>query len=226
VFIFEYVIPSLLGLIGLFIAWRGGKRIIDGLFDKQVIALGTYYAKLRVYLLRLKQILYSNIKVNNQETKPEFNCALYSFSIDFVICGINHKDEVFAQEKKDLSAFSSKFLDFLSTEDNQVPHFTKNKEGKKDYEKWCKNQTGLVKHLTSLEDLNSGITLDILQLTKEEKEKKTADEHKIILNEKIKKYLYNEVSQDNNDEKGIINYINEMVNYIDKLPQNLFSSLK
>ena len=143
----------LTGIAALIIAAIGGKKVMGGLLEKRVTALGTYYAKLRVYLLRFKQLLRSKIKSESQSFEANFTCALFSLSDNFVLSAIDYTDKIYPREKKQISEFANKFLQFLSTEDNQIPVINSD-EDKKDDELVNKDQKNL-SHLYQLSTVSS-----------------------------------------------------------------------
>ena len=199
----------LIGIFGLIIALIGGRKIISGLFEKRVIALSTYYAKTRVYLLRLKQMLRAEIRAKDQSIEANFNCALFSLSNSFELATIDNSDKVYVQEKKEISEFAYRFLEFLSSENNQIPVFKKRDEQeKKKFALWHDGHKGIIENLSNLTKIKDGLKLSCLSLSEAEK---TSENHKNALIKKIDNFII-----------SIEGHIDGMIDYIDGLPDILF----
>jgi len=129
---FFYVLAAFLLLI------IGSTEVIAEFKKRRRRAVFSYYSGLRHYFLRLKTLILDN---NN---KPQQN--LFKMGKDDI------KTSETELRRQRICDFSEKFLDYLSTKDEQVPPVNTYKG----WENWDEQVKSLTKHLDSLISLGKG----------------------------------------------------------------------
>jgi len=138
-------------IIAVVIAFMGGKKVLDRYTEHRLIASASFYAPLRIYLMRLRKSLLGGA------VDYPFSCALFALSENWNFGGIESDDEKFIKEKENISNLSKNFLDFLSKANNQFPA-----NDDEDRVSWRQYLEELVNYLVDLENLNRGIRISKL----------------------------------------------------------------
>jgi len=190
-------------IIAVVIAFMGGKKVLSSYTNHRLIASASFYAPLRIYLLRLRKALLGKV------VDYPFSCALFALSENLNFSGIRLDDKVLIEEKENISNLSKSFLDFLSKANNQFPD---NK--KKERASWRQYLEELVNYLIDIENLNRGITISKLDGVLKDNNIPSRDE----LIKQITKY-YEEL---NTLITNILNFINSYEDKILKKAKCLF----
>lgn len=196
---------------------RGARRISAFYKEYRLEALGSRYAQLRVYLMRLdRHITLKNFHgsgIGGKEYSYPFSNALFSLSPSRTFAPVDMENQEIIDERDRISSFSVEFLKFLS--ESNIQTFTSNK-GKR--ELWRAALKEMIGYLTILENLSYGIALTELELSPDERSPKNSDRQaKKNLSKKIELNFFQPMQR---NIKDMLHYIVDYENEITKISTN------
>ena len=201
-FIGDDAVRNILSLIAISISIVGGRKVLNKYIENRLVSVGGFYARLRIYLIRLEKIL-----CNEDGHEVLFSCGLYGIARNRNFSGISDTDPVYKKEKKRISDFSKSFLDFLMKSDNQYPsHNVKRRI------KWHGYLKELIDKLTDMEQLSYNNTMSIIDITEH-----ISDDvdPKRLLDKTLTEGFYD----------PLINLINNMKTYIDDIENDTLKQI-
>jgi hypothetical protein len=149
---------NFVAIVALIIAYFGGKKMLDKYAEYRLIAAASFFAPLRIYLMRLdKSLSGKKIEIGRKTIDNPYTCALFALSVHGNFSGIGLENEILKQEIENISKLSKDFLEFLSMANTQFPNNEKSMRLT-----WRLLLKKLILYLIDLENLSRGITVSEL----------------------------------------------------------------